>query len=258
MLATVRRPHRWLAVLGAASATAWLALAAGASSTALPDFCAALVPLSASLDLALALNAPARLGAAWALMIVAMMAPLIVAPLRHVRDRSFARRRTRAALLFAAGYFAGWLIAGTALQVLALVMRSVVLDPVLALALAACIAIAWQISPAKQWCLNRCHRQPELAAFGAAADRDALAFGVSHGAACVGACWALMLLPLATTRFHLAGMIAVALFVFAERLEDPAPPAWRWRGAGKAARIMVAQVQIWLGRGVRASGVLKG
>src|SRR3954469_6845468 len=99
----------WLLALGAASAIAWAALLAGASSTVLPDFCAALVPLSASLDLTLALNSPARLAAAWALMIVAMMTPLLVAPLRHVRDRSFARRRTRALSLFALGYFAIWM-----------------------------------------------------------------------------------------------------------------------------------------------------
>jgi hypothetical protein len=31
--------------------------------------------------------------------------------------------------------------------------------------------------------------------------------------------------------------------VFAERLERPAPLAWRWRGTGKAWRIVLAQTQ---------------
>lgn len=240
----VRRQDRWLVALGAASLIAWSTLVAGTSNTVLPDFCAALAPLSASLDLALALNSPAQLAAAWALMIAAMMAPLIVAPLRHVRNRSFASRRARASLLFAGGYFAVWMLAGAGLQGVALVERSMMPDSVLCFAVAASAAVVWQISPAKQWFLNRCHREPELAAFGAAADRDVLAYGASNGAACGGACWALMLLPLVAAQFHLAAMSAVALFVFAERLEGPAPLAWRWRGIGHAVRIVVAQVRI--------------
>jgi predicted metal-binding membrane protein len=111
---------------------------------------------------------------------------------------------------------------------------------------AAAAAMAWQVSPGKQWCLNRCHRQPSLAAFGAAADRDALEFGLTNGLACVGACWALMFLPLFAGDGHFVMMLAVALFVFAERLESPAPPAWRWRGAGKALRIITAQARLQL------------
>jgi hypothetical protein len=55
-----------------------------------------------------------------------------------------------------------------------------------------------------------------------------------------------MLLPLFVERGHLLGMIAVALFVFAERLERPAPLAWRWRGPGKALRIIAAQARMRL------------
>ena len=57
-------------------------------------------------------------------MVVAMMSPLLVAPLRHVCQRSFAKRRVRASLLFIAGYLVVWLAAGAALQPLALVLRS--------------------------------------------------------------------------------------------------------------------------------------
>jgi hypothetical protein len=41
-------------------------------------------------------------------------------------------------------------------------------------------------------------------------------------------------------------MIAVTLFVFAERLESPGPLAWRWRGPGKALRIATAQARMRL------------
>jgi predicted metal-binding membrane protein len=103
--------------------------------------------------------------------------------------------------------------------------------------------VAWQVSPGKQWCLNGCHRRPALAAFFAAADRDAGRFGLAHGAACVGACWALKLLPLIAGAGHLVAMAAVTLLVFAERLDHPAPLAWRLRGPGKALRIIAAQAR---------------
>jgi predicted metal-binding membrane protein len=194
-------------------------------------------------DLALTFNSPARLASGWALMIAAMMLPVVAAPLRHVRDRSFARRRTRAMLLFILGYFAVWMAAGVVLQLVALTALSVLPLPLPWLGVAFALAVAWQVSPAKQWCLNRCHRRPQLAAFGVAADRDAFNFGLTNGTSCAGACWTLMLPMLLAGGGQLFAMIAVTLFVFAERLERPAPLAWRWRGAGKAWRIVMAQAQ---------------
>jgi predicted metal-binding membrane protein len=174
------------------------------------------------------------------------MLPVLAAPLRHVRDRSLARRRGRAMLLFVLGYFAVWMAAGALLQGLALTARSLVPLPLagFGLAFAIAIAIIWQVSPAKQWCLNRCHRRPQLAAFGLAADRDAFNFGLTSGASCTGACWALMLMMLLAGEGQLLAMIAVTLLVFAERLEAPAPLTWRWRGTGKAMRIVLAQARL--------------
>ena len=243
-----RRPETWLVVLAATSMTAWSAVALGGSDMALPVVCSAGLggapPGSFDLILGLALSAPVRLTSGWLLMVAAMMAPAIVAPLRHVRDRSFARRRGRAMLLFGAGYVAVWCCAGVVLQAMALAAWWVA--PAASVFVAVAVALVWQISPAKQWCLNRCHRRPHLAAFGAAADGDAVVFGLTHGAACVGACWALMLLPLLAGTAHVPAMVAVALFVWAERLEAAAPLGWRWRGAGKALRIMAAQARLRL------------
>ena len=239
----------WLVVLGSISFAAWLVLALGGSTSVAPALCSsgagAAIPLSVSFDLALLVNSPARLASGWALMLAAMMLPVVAAPLRHVRDRSFARRRGRAMLLFILGYFAVWMAAGVVLQLVSLTAVWFVPMP-LASGLAFALAVVWQVTPAKQWCLNRCHRQPHLAAFGAAADRDAFDFGLTNGASCVGACWALMLLPLLAGHGHIFAMIAVTLFIFAERLESPAPLAWRWRGPGKALRIVAAQARIQL------------
>jgi predicted metal-binding membrane protein len=234
----------WLVVLGSISLAAWSALAFGGSTSMLSVLCSSgagsAIPLSVSFDLALLVNSPARLASGWALMLAAMMLPVVAAPLRHVRDRSFARRRGRAMLLFVLGYFAVWMAAGVVLQLVALTAVWVVPTP-LVLGLAFALAVAWQVTPAKQWCLNRCHRRPQLAAFGVAADRDAFDFGLTHGAYCAGACWALMLPMLFSGEGQFVAMIAVTLLVFAERLERPAPLAWRWRGVGKAVRIVLAQ-----------------
>ena len=106
----------------------------------------------------------------------------------------------------------------------------------------------YEVSPFKQRCLNRGHAHPELAAFGRAADVDALRFGWSHGAWCVGSCWALMLLPLLFARGHLPAMAMVTLWIVAERLERPQPPRWRLRGPSKAIRIILADVNRVVGR----------
>jgi predicted metal-binding membrane protein len=204
------------------SAAAWILLAVGPDAMALHTRHPA------------AMTGVSSLAAGWALMLAAMMAPLVIAPVRHVRDRSFARRRARAIALFTAGYAAIWMGAGVVL------LGAARLEPVL---LAATIAFVWQFSPFKQRCLNRCHAHAELAAFGRTADIDALRFGVTHGLWCVGSCWALMLLPLLAARDHIAAMAVVALWLFAERLDTPMPPQWRLRGPVKAARIALARAR---------------
>ena len=134
------------------------------------------------------------LAVGWALMLTAMMVPLLVAPVRHVRDRSFAWRRARAIALFVAGYGAMWMTAGALLLSLALAVGSIGYESSLVAALMAGVALVWQCSPAKQRCLNRGRAHPALAAAGRAADIDVLRFGVTHGCWCIGSCWALMML----------------------------------------------------------------
>jgi predicted metal-binding membrane protein len=192
------------------------------------------------------LEAPLSAASGWALMLTAMMAPLLIAPVRHVRDRSFARRRARAIGLFVAAYAAIWMAAGFMLMTMASAIRPAARESFLPLALASIIALAWQFSPLKQRCLNRGHAHPELAAFGRAADRDALRFGLTHGVWCAGSCWALMLLPLLVARGHLAAMATVTLWLSAERLERPAAPRWGVRAPFIAARIAVAQARMRL------------
>jgi predicted metal-binding membrane protein len=246
--ATRRFDARFDSCLVVTSLVAWPLLTLYWSDVVLPEFCSSSrrMPLSDSFKLAFVFNSAAPLASGWLLMLAAMTPPLVVEPLRHVRERSFARRRARAMFLFVIGYGAVWMIAGIGLQLIAFAARLAVSDTLVCLALSASVAMLWQVSPAKQWFLNRCHSRPQLAAFGAPADRAALDFGLTHGALCVGACWALMLLPLFVGQGHVLMMLAVTLFAFAERLESAAPLAWRWRGPGKALRIIAAQARMHL------------
>jgi predicted metal-binding membrane protein len=233
------------------SAATWVLLVVEPGSMPMFAHCPATssgaMPLSASFQMLLAMNSPASLAAGWVLMLVAMMSPVLIPPVRHIRLRSFMHRRARASVLFAASYAAIWMAAGVMLLALGMGARLVAPASSVPVAVVAIVALLWQFSPVKQRCLNRCHSHPGLAAFGLAADLDAVRFGLAHGVWCVGSCWALMLLPLVVSRGHVAVMAAVALWLAAERLERPMPPRWAWRGPSKAARILVAQARMRLG-----------
>ena len=102
--------------------------------------------------------------------------PPTPAQLRH--------RRVRAITLFVSAYAAIWIAVGAALVAAALAASLLAPRSYLPAAAAALIALVWQWSPIKQRCLNRCHAHPELAAFGVAADIDALGFGHTRDLVC--------------------------------------------------------------------------
>ena len=232
-------------ILAGLSLAAWVALLSGAADSVDALLCVSTDMRIASPLPLLAFASPTSLVAGWALMVLAMMTPLIARPLLHVREQSLARRQRRAMLLFAAGYGSVWLAAGLVLQPLAWLLPSLVPGaPWAGVAVAALVAVVWQMSPAKQACLNRCHRQPALAAFGLEADLDALGFGVGHGLWCVAACAPLMLLAESGQAIGLwLAMPATALFILAERFEWPGPFVWRLRLPLRAARVAASRLR---------------
>jgi len=211
-----------------------------------PATCFGAMPLSQSLQMLLAMNPPASLAGGWALMLVAMMSPVLIPPVHHIRLRSFTHRRARSIVLFVTGYAAIWMVLGGVLLAIALAAKLFAPHWCLPAAGAVVAALVWQFSPIKQRCLNRCHGLSELATFGAAADLDAFRFGMTHGIWCIGSCWALMLFPMLLPRGHVAAMATVTVLIFSERLEQPKPPGWRCRGLGKAIRLVLAQARMRL------------
>jgi predicted metal-binding membrane protein len=211
-----------------------------------PSTGARAVPPAVSFHMLLAMSPIPSLAAGWALMLAAMMSPVLIAPVYHIRLRSFTHRRARSVTLFVVGYAVIWMALGVAVLALEPAVTLFAPQSYLPATAAVLIALVWQVSPIKQRCLNRCHARPGLAAFGAAADFDALRFGITHGMWCVGSCWGLMLFPLLLPRAHVVAMAAVAVLIFSERLERPMPPSWRWRGLGRVSRMLVTQSRIGL------------
>jgi predicted metal-binding membrane protein len=198
--------------------------------------CCSITRSVGSWKILLATSSPASLARDWALMLVAMMAPMLVAPLYHIRISSFARRRVRSMALFVAGYGTVWMAAGIVIVAVKLVATFVMRQSLLPATIVGFVALIWQASPFKQRCLNRCHNHRALAAFGIAADLDAFRFGLKNGVWCTGSCWLAMLFPMFLRQPHFMAMAAIALLMFCERLDPPKTPAWQWRGFGTALR----------------------
>lgn len=231
------------------SATAWAVLLFDPGGKALAVHCsmpAGAPAPDASLQMFLAMNPPVPLAMGFAVMLVAMMAPVLIAPICHIRLRSFRSRRTRSVALFVPAYAALWMALGFALLMIGVTVSWIAPRSYLPAGVVAIVALIWQTSPIKQRCLNACNGQVELAAFGAAADYSVVRFGLVHAIWCAGSCWALMLFPMVLTRGHLPAMAAVTLLISAERLEPPALVRWRWRGLGRVARIAITQARIRL------------
>ena len=226
----------------AISAAAWAVLLLRPGGIAHHSAAAIGTPSPQPVAMLLAMNPPASLAADWTLMLAAMMAPALIAPILHVRLQSFRARRARAVALFVTGYVLVWLPAGALLTASALA-GALFMGPFALTSAAVAAAAIWQCSPAKQSCLNRGHAHMALAAFGAAADRDAFRFGVTHAWWCVGSCWALMLVPMLLP-FPKAAMAAAAFLILSERLDHALAPQWTCRLSGKLLRLLVAQTRI--------------
>jgi predicted metal-binding membrane protein len=196
---------------------ALLALAAAAWSL--------LVVQSTALCMAMSISIPVYLGI-WVTMLAAMMlpatAPLAVAYGRVAQSRGGGRL---AALPFSAGYMLLWTAAGLVPLAVFLWTRGAVAgmtaSPLGHLALAGVLALAglYQLSPLKGACLRACrsplgfvmHHNFDSGAMGG------LLAGASHGAFCLGCCWALMAVLTVAGLISLPWMAVLAVLILAEK-----------------------------------------
>ena len=248
MTESARERRRVSAPVLLLSVATWAMLFVSPLSIVCLDSCSTAGSLASptSFRLLLTRNLPSSLATGWVLMLVAMMGPTLIAPIYHLRERTFKHRRFRSLVFFLAGYAAIWMVAGGVLLTVKLGLSLLAPDSYLVASAVGFAAFVWQCSPAKQRCLNRGHHHRALAAYGLAADLDALRFGLTHGFWCVASCWALMLLPLFLPHGHSVAMVAVSFLMVGERLEQPRPLSWRLRGPGKLVKLMVTQTRIRL------------
>ena len=166
----------------------------------------------------------------WAVMMVAMMVPTAV-PMVLLYALVW-RKRVADGTGFAAigaftfGYVIVWTVFSAAATVLQWGMEhAALLSPMMVTAspvvggLIVAAAGVYQLTPYKYACLKRC-RSPIM--FLTASWRDgtggALRMGLSHGAFCVGCCWALMALLFVGGVMNLVWIAAITAFVLLEKV----------------------------------------
>lgn len=164
----------------------------------------------------------------WAVMMVGMMLPgaLPMILLFTTVQQKQGRIPVLTTGTFAAGYLVVWVgfaAAAAALQVelgqVALLSQSLALVSKRLAGLTFLVAAAYEFSPLKDRCLTLCsspigfimsHWKPGFA--------GAFHMGVSHGAFCVGCCWALMLLLFAAGVMNLLWVAALAVLVLVQKV----------------------------------------
>lgn len=193
------------------------------------------------------------LWAMWAVMMTAMMlpsaAPLLLMYAGALRKRG-APGSGRQLLAMASGYVLVWAVFSIAATVLQRVLASaLVLTPMMepdtpvAAAVILVIAALYQFTPLKRACLRVCrtplafllqHWRPGAA--------GALRLGLQHGLYCLGCCWVLMLLLFAGGVMNLAVIVALTLWVLAEKCA----PFGEWTARlGGVALLALAAWMLW-------------
>jgi predicted metal-binding membrane protein len=168
------------------------------------------------------------LWAMWAVMMTAMMLPsaaplvLLYAGALHAKAERHAGRRVYA---LAGGYLIMWGLFSIGATVLQRILSSALvltpmMEPGAPITAAVVLAIAgvYQMTPLKRACLRVC-RSPlsYLLQHWRAGTLGALRLGIDHGIYCLGCCWALMLLLFAGGVMNLVVIVALMLWVLAEK-----------------------------------------
>ncbi len=165
----------------------------------------------------------------WIAMMVAMMLPSALPVLLVYRRVILFRGELRLGLrtsLVGGGYFTVWTAFGIVAYGIGLaIARSAMVSELasrlvpFAAGIAVMVAGTWQLTPWKFACLRHCRDPLHLLARDlGGGPRGAFAFGVHHGAYCVGCCWGLMLMLLVIGTMNLMAMILAATVIAAEKL----------------------------------------
>ena len=160
---------------------------------------------------------------AWVAMMGAMMFPAIV-PAVRLFDRAAERGQAAATPVFVAGYIVVWSAVGLpvyfAWRALAGPLSSG--DRWAAYLAGGVFAAAavYQVSPLKNACLKHCRSPLSFflrQRYNLKRPSGAVKAGVSHGAICLGCCWAEMAVLVVLGTMNVGWMLAVAALIFVEK-----------------------------------------
>ena len=180
--------------------------------------------------------------AMWAVMMVAMMTPsaapavLLFAGMQRGRG---GQHIPIIAVVFGAGYLLVWTVfsAGAAAAQGAL-HQAAMLSPAMTAASASLgggILVAagiYQFTPFKRACLAHCQSPIGfLMSHWRSGTTGALRMGISHGAYCVGCCWALMCVLFVVGVMNLAWVAAMAILILVEKIARAGPVVARVAGS---------------------------
>lgn len=165
----------------------------------------------------------------WFAMVLAMMlpasSPLMLAYMDIVEAARHKQIATASPWMLLAGFLAVWLMfcLGAALvqwqfTSRALMGEGLVLTHPLTMAVILTVAGGYQLSPLKQACLVKCHMpMPFLMARWSENTFGVFKMGLEHGLACLGCCWALMLVMFAAGLMNLVWMAILTLLMLLEK-----------------------------------------
>ena len=162
----------------------------------------------------------------WALMVLAMMLPVVGGQVHTVATRSLWSRRHRGPVFFVAAFVAVWFAVGGVLVALVAPLGPGGSGSWLALVLL--VAAAWQVAPARRRLLRRCSALRLGHPSGVDADLDCARAGFRSALRCVATCGPMM--AAMTLSHSLALMAALTLILLGERSRGPDP----LRRAGRA------------------------
>lgn len=178
----------------------------------------------------------------WLVMMIAMMFPAI-APVVLLFDRWRRKRnKTPASTLgFVLGYLVVWTTVGLVVYAALLAIDARVDTSTTAARLGGAVLFAaglYQLTPLKTICLTKC-RSPLGLVMEHAQDlgrglRGPLRVGLSHGAYCLGCCWALMAILVVLGLMNLGWMAAVSALILVEKVLPRGPALGRIIGMGIA------------------------
>jgi predicted metal-binding membrane protein len=164
----------------------------------------------------------------WNVMMIAMMlpatTPVVVLWGRMIASQSAGARRYGRLLVFLFAYLVAWALLGAATWLALRALESVVPRAWFAngtfAATALAIAGIYQLTPAKNWCLEHCRSPISLLAHFRGRDGPFVDFriGFLHGGYCIGCCAGLMVVLMGVGLMNVPVMVVLTIVIFAEKL----------------------------------------